>query len=95
MSILGISAIPALLVDTRSFFYRANNRPSAETKLTLACVVVSLIAVLVVAPESPQALAWCTTLASLFWLFFIAKFLLRHLLKVASTTTGPLVSINL
>jgi len=75
VSILCISAIPALLVDTRSFFYRANNRPSAETKLTLACVVVSLVAVLVVAPESPQALAWCTTLASLFWLFFIAKFL--------------------
>ncbi|WP_273286007.1 oligosaccharide flippase family protein, partial [Reinekea forsetii] len=42
VSILCISAIPALLVDTRSFFYRANNRPSAETKLTLACVVVSL-----------------------------------------------------
>ena len=95
VSILCISAIPALLVDTRSFFYRANNRPSAETKLTLACVVVSLVAVLVVAPESPQALAWCTTLASLSWLFFIARFLLRHLLKVASTTTGPLVRINL
>ena len=95
VTILCLSAIPALLVDTRAFFYRANNRPLDETKLTLVCVLITVFTLAIVAPESPQTLALCTTLASLSWLVFIARFLLQNLSNGASKAPDPLVRISL
>ncbi|WP_320821664.1 oligosaccharide flippase family protein [Reinekea sp.] len=95
VTILCLSAIPALLVDTRAFFYRANNRPLDETKLTLVCVLITVFTLAIVAPESPQTLALCTTLASLSWLVFIARFLLQNLSNSASKAPDPLVRISL
>lgn len=75
VSILCLGAIPAILIDTRGYFYRANGEPLKETLLTAGCVLIGVGVMLFFLPETPLSLAFYSVLSNALWLLLIAKFL--------------------
>lgn len=68
VSLLCLTAIPALLVDTQASVLRAQNRLNAEFIQGVFCVVSSLAIMHLVAPASPLEFAQVVALTSVCWL---------------------------
>ena len=80
VSVLCLSSVSAILLDTRGFFYRAQNQVGEEAKIMLFAVLSSAGCILWVNPQTAMALAITTTSASLLWLMSIIPFLVQILL---------------
>lgn len=68
VSLLCLTAIPALLLDTQGSLLRAQNRLNAEFMQGVFCVLSSLVIMHLFAPTSPLEFAQVVALTSVCWL---------------------------
>ena len=68
VSLLCLSAIPSLLIDTECNFLRAQTKITHEFLMSAYCVLVTVLGLLLINPQTPLAFAETLALSSLFWL---------------------------
>lgn len=73
VSLLCLTAIPALLVDTECCLLRAQSRVNRELFITAFCVVSSALAIVVLHPRTPIDLALVVCSSSLLWLLIFIR----------------------
>lgn len=74
VSILCLSAIPALLIDTQGTVFRIDNSALKETLLIACCVISHIVILLSFSPSTPISMAFTVLASSVTWLAWIAIF---------------------
>ena len=74
VSLLCLSAIPALLLDTQGTVFRINNSPAKEAALMTCCVASHFVLLVLLARATPLTMASTVLASSASWLIWIAVF---------------------
>jgi O-antigen/teichoic acid export membrane protein len=85
VSVLCLSSVSAIFIDTRGFFYRAQNNVISESKLMFFAVSCTALSIFIISPQTPMALALTTTLSSTLWLTCLVPFFYKNLIQPKST----------
>nr|WP_269783506.1 oligosaccharide flippase family protein [Marinibactrum halimedae] len=86
VSLLCLSAIPALFVDVSCCIWRAQNRAENEVVISTICLFISVITFVVVRPSSPIEFIHATLISSMCWLITLSA----HIPKMFSMKIFPL-----
>jgi PST family polysaccharide transporter len=68
VSLLCLSAIPGILIDTECNLLRASAQLNTEFFITGYCVLISIVGLFVLNPQTPMEFAQSVALVSVFWL---------------------------
>lgn len=91
VSILCLTAIPGIFIDTAASYYRALNNPFSESLLIFSCVLITTTIILLVEPSNSFELSIATASASLFWLPLLSHLFFRN--KALACAATPKVAL--